>query len=119
MNTHHNHLLVKALVLLIACGSLVLAGGMLLFLPAGDAVAIEGCPNPSCGPTQYTPTVTGVSSVDCLWAKMDGHSKAQAYVNCGPDGLCLNQVQIVGECIFSNGYWQMPVRVRYQCASCF
>lgn len=118
MNQNRQNLFAKALVLLVACGSLVLAGSVLL-MPAGDAIAIEGCPNPSCGPTQYTPTVTGVSGVDCLWAKMDANSKAQTYVSCGPDGICLNQLEIVEPCELENGVWIFRARVRYQCASCF
>lgn len=116
MKTKLDSLPVKALAALAVFGGLVLVGSVLL-MPT-DAVAIQGCPNPGCGPIQYTPTVTGVSGVDCMWAEMDANSRAQPYVNCGPDGECLNQLQIVESCVLENGVWQVRARVRYRCASC-
>jgi len=115
MKTKPKSLLVKTLAGFIF-GGLVLAASF--FLMPGDAVAIGGCSSPSCGPTQYTSTVTGVSNVDCEWAKMDANSRAQPQVNCGPDGECVNALEIVQACSLDGGLWKLRARVRYQCASC-
>lgn len=111
-------ILVNTLVALAAVGTLALAGSLLL-MPAPSTQAIEGCPNPSCGPYQYTPSVIGVSTVDCLWAKMEANADAQQYVNCSAEGVCSNQLEIIRPCWYVSGTYRVEARVKYSCASCF
>lgn len=120
MNTTLKKRLAKTLVVLVACGSLVLAGGLLL-MPANEAGAIFGCPSPGCGAEQVTPTVTGVSTADCPWAEMDAENKAQAHVSC-PDGICNQWLEIIddNDCkkYWPSGEFRVEARIHYSCAEC-
>jgi hypothetical protein len=55
----------------------LLAGFAVALQPATDACAIGDCTR-----TFSTAQVTGVSTVDCVWAKMDAQTQAEALVGC-------------------------------------
>lgn len=111
-------ILLKAVVVLGAVGAVLLAGG-LAFMPACDVLAIPGC---RCLPEEVTPIVTGVSTVDCPWAKMDAESKADAFVDCPSGEFCDYWLEVIddNDCqkFWPSGEFRVQARLHYSCGTC-
>ena len=96
--------------------------GAFTLIPANEITAAEGC---WCGPNLTTANVTGVSTVDCIWAEMDAQNKAKAIAGC--DGtanfyFCSQSLEIVDDnnCqkFWPSGEFRVVAKLHYQCKFC-
>lgn len=88
-------------------------------VPAPEAEAIPGC---QCLPGEYTPQVTGVSTTDCVWAKMDAQNQAYALADCPSGEYCDRFLQVIddNDCnkFWPSGEFRVVARAYYSCGTC-
>jgi len=108
----------KTPIAILALG-LVVGFAALLAVPAHAISNCISCQKVmSWGPPSVT-VVTGTSTVDCTWAIMDGHHKADLV--CGSDGFCSRSEVVLETCTAPrppSGVWVHKIEVTYYCQVC-